>query len=81
MGIKKKQSSKNSRENVSGTAVRLNIFSNIQRINKKFGSDIDGHLREHSWKNEVCRLIRLEFIIEKDHKRPYFSDKKVYKVS
>ena len=48
MGIKKKQSSENSRENVSGTAVRLNIFSNIQRMNKKFGSDIDGHLREHS---------------------------------
>ena len=33
---------------VLGTAVRLTIFSNIQLIKKKFGSNIDGHMKEQS---------------------------------
>ena len=28
--------------------VRLNFFSNIELINKKFGSNIDGHMKEQS---------------------------------
>ena len=41
---------------VLGTAVRLTIFSNIQLIKKKFGSNIDGHLEEESWNNEACHV-------------------------
>ena len=44
--IKTKQRSENSR--VLGTAVRLTISSNIQLIKKKFGSNIDVHMKEQS---------------------------------
>ena len=49
---------------VLGTAVRLNIFSNIQLIKKKFGSNIDGHMKEECWNNEACRFIIFKIIIE-----------------
>ena len=49
---------------VLGTAVRLTIFSNIQLIKKKFGSNIDGHVKEQSWNNEACRFIIFKVIIE-----------------
>ena len=52
-------------QRVLGTAVRLNIFNNIQLINKKIGSNIDGHMKEDSWKNETCGFIDFEVIIEK----------------
>ena len=44
--IKIKQSSENSLwKRILGTAVRLSIFSNAQLINKKIGSNIDGHMK------------------------------------
>ena len=43
-------------------AVRLNIFSNIQLINKKFCSDVGGHMKEQSWKNEAYGVISFEVI-------------------
>ena len=49
---------------VLGTAVRLTIFSNIQLIKKKFGSNIDGHMKEQSWNNEACFYIIFKLIIE-----------------
>ena len=49
---------------VLGTAVRLTIFSNIQLIKKKFGSNIDGHMKEQSWNNEACRFINFKVIIK-----------------
>ena len=52
-------------ERALGTAVRLNIFSNIQLKNKKFGSNIDGHMKEHSWKSEACGFINFEVLIKK----------------
>ena len=33
---------------VLGTAARLTIFSNIQLIKNKLGSNIDGHVKEQS---------------------------------
>ena len=45
--------------------VRLNIFSNIELINKKFGSNIDGHMKEQSWNNEICHFINFKVITEK----------------
>ena len=53
--IKIKQRSEKKR--VLGTAVRLTIFSNIQLIKKKFGSSIDGHVKEQCWNNEASRFI------------------------
>ena len=50
---------------VLGTAVMLNIFSNIKLINKKFSRNIDGHMKEQSWKNEACGFINFEIINEK----------------
>ena len=46
---------------VLGTAVRLTIFSNIQLIKKKFGSNIDG---QQNWKNspETMKPIALLFL-------------------
>ena len=41
--IKKKQNSGNSDESVFQG--QLNIFSNIQLINKNFASNIDGHMK------------------------------------
>ena len=60
--IKIKQRSEKKR--VLGTAVRLTIFSNIQLIKKKFGSNIDGHMKEQSWNNEACRFIIFKVIIK-----------------
>ena len=48
-----------------GIAVRFDIFRNIQLINKKFGSNINGCTKEQSWKNEACGFINFEVIIEK----------------
>ena len=67
------------------TAVRFSIFSNIQLINKKFGSNIDGHMMEQFWKNEKWSLCLHCFwsynrkTSMKCYKRPYFRDKRVYK--
>ena len=47
---------------VLGTAVRLTIFSNIQLIKKKFGSNIDGHMKEQFWNYEACRFIIFKVI-------------------
>ena len=33
---------------------KLNIFGKIQLINKKSDSNIDGHMKEQSRKNEAC---------------------------
>ena len=49
---------------VLGTSVRLNIFSTIQLINKKFGSNIDWHMKGNYEKNEACSFINFEVIIE-----------------
>ena len=46
------------------TAVRLTIFSTIQLIKKKFGSNIDGHMKEHSWNNEACHFMFFKVIIK-----------------
>ena len=43
----------------------LTTFSDIQLINKKFDSNIDGHMKEQPSKNEVCSFINFEVIIEK----------------
>ena len=32
-------------KHVLGTAVKLNIFSKSQLINKEFGSNLDGHMK------------------------------------
>ena len=33
-------------KSVSGTAVRINTFSDIQLINKKYGINTDGHIKK-----------------------------------
>ena len=38
---------------------------NIQLINNRFGSNIDGRMKERSWKNEACGFINFEVIIKK----------------
>ena len=44
----KVKSIKFQRKGVLGTAVRLNIFSNIQLIKKKIDSNVDKHMKEQS---------------------------------
>ena len=58
--------------------------SNIELINKKFGSNIDRHMKKHS--RQKMKLvassneIKIKYLKTsvKGHKRPYFSDKRVY---
>ena len=40
-------------------------FRNIQLINKKFDNNIDGRMKEQSWKNEACGFFDFEVIIKK----------------
>ena len=47
------------------TVVRLNIFRNIQLINKNFGSNIHEHMKEQSWKNRACAFIDFEVTIKR----------------
>ena len=58
--IKIKQSSENSRERVCQGQAQY-----LQLINNKFGSNIDGHMKEQSWKNGACSLINFEVIFKK----------------
>ena len=47
---------------ILGTAVRLTIFNNIQLIKKKFGNNIDVHMKEQCWNNEACLFIIFKVI-------------------
>ena len=49
---------------VLGTAASLTIFSNIQLIKNKLGSNIDGHVKEQSWNNETCHFIVFQVIVK-----------------
>ena len=48
---------------ILGTTVMLTIFSNIQLIKKRFGSNYDRHMKEQFWNYEACRFIIFKVII------------------
>ena len=47
------------------TVARLNIFINIQLINKNLGSNIQEHMKEQSWKNKACGFIDFEVTVKR----------------